>query len=789
MAGSGGQSGCFTPSSGNNRIRRCFMTGKQCIFCGSENTQKNEKPSVFVAMPYRPNLAMCYAWSLKPFLENKLKRIWGREVDVKRADEYAHIGAITCEKICRPIQDASLVVVDVSIPNENVMYELGLALGLEKDILLIHSQQPQDSGFAEALFNYLKPVGTPGQGKLLMYPGVGFIKGEDIKIKDHILRLPPATRAVNSIKLMGLAEDVALSTEENDVQLNFASILDGAMEVAINSIIERKRGDAENLRKKIADAKDHDQEEERGLERQLEGLEKEIVKIGKYEGLRNSNNIDPQSHKYVAVHGQGQNYNSFVAVREELNNTFCCIVDLADETPLAYLWLGYCHSRCINVIPIHRPVWDVERRIPPPILYRPCPRPIEMNEQNRHGQNVQRPNVLAFDIRALWYINYTNDKAERLAELLCSVFSELINRDLPRLERNRFWGRLTTKREVSIFTGAVHIDNLKREMVGDWDQRTVSELVRYLSSTDETVTPVLEPPIYSPEYCWLASNKGSKALAPDRQFYTDYVNRVDNTLRGKNCIIVASADVNALTEILLSKAYFPDGDADDMFCDLNDCPEDMVIAIKPDSGQKTGEGGVKKKTPGKRVFSRVARDGEPLEFAGNEYRGFKIGKKGKSGNNLLLRTRYYAQEARIPPDGFCLLSHILIMRNPFTEENSQGPAPLVVILNGVSGPGTYALAEVLTGGNDASEEMLVTLNERLDEMAANKNGGGVQGIVQVTISNPAREVDGVPDAPVVALYDQRTVSDWKWCEANPRHNNKDSGDWTVVQREKNPWLF
>lgn len=61
MAGSGGQSGCFTPSSGNNRIRRCFMTGKQCIFCGSENTHKNEKPSVFVAMPYRPNLAMCYA--------------------------------------------------------------------------------------------------------------------------------------------------------------------------------------------------------------------------------------------------------------------------------------------------------------------------------------------------------------------------------------------------------------------------------------------------------------------------------------------------------------------------------------------------------------------------------------------------------------------------------------------------------------------------------------------------------------------------------------------------------
>jgi len=112
-------------------IRRCFMTGKQCIYCDRfRNERINTSKSVFVAMPYRPNIETCFDWSIKPFLKNILGL--GDDNEIKRADDFSHIGAITCQKICRPIQECEYVVVDISIPNSNVIYEL-ISLGIRKE--------------------------------------------------------------------------------------------------------------------------------------------------------------------------------------------------------------------------------------------------------------------------------------------------------------------------------------------------------------------------------------------------------------------------------------------------------------------------------------------------------------------------------------------------------------------------------------------------------------------------------------------------------------------------------
>ena len=62
------------------RVRRCFMNGKPCIFCNQlkfdnslgidgESTEAIAKESsVFVVMPFRPNLDTFYEWSLKEYL-------------------------------------------------------------------------------------------------------------------------------------------------------------------------------------------------------------------------------------------------------------------------------------------------------------------------------------------------------------------------------------------------------------------------------------------------------------------------------------------------------------------------------------------------------------------------------------------------------------------------------------------------------------------------------------------------------------------------------------------------
>ena len=92
---------------------------------------------------------------------------------------------------------------------------------------------------------------------------------------------------------------------------------------------------------------------------------------------------------------------------------------------------------------------------------------------------------------------------------------------------------------------------------------------------------------------------------------------------------------------------------------------------------------------------------------------------------------------------FSLLSHLVIMQNPFCEKNKDA---IIVLLNGVSGPGTFGLAEVLTGGRSTdkaiqSERLLGKVNREWakKEKDVSNERFGVEGIVAVTILPMKRE--------------------------------------------------
>ena len=135
-------------------MKRCFMTGKQCIFSsqiqsnfktrinngnqgglnGTHNkTEENNdnlevsnvdvssendnmrtpaqqgliNPSIFVVTPFRSNLKAFYNWSLKPYL------IWDYDIyeeNIQCADDVREVGYVVCEKICRKIQESDLVL-------------------------------------------------------------------------------------------------------------------------------------------------------------------------------------------------------------------------------------------------------------------------------------------------------------------------------------------------------------------------------------------------------------------------------------------------------------------------------------------------------------------------------------------------------------------------------------------------------------------------------------------------------------------------------------------------------
>jgi len=392
--------------------------------------------------------------------------------------------------------------------------------------------------------------------------------------------------------------------------------------------------------------------------------------------------------------------------------------------------------------------------------------------------------VLAFDIRALWYIPYDQkDEPTVLARSLEAAFVELLPRDLANLQRNLFWERLTSRRAVSIFTGAVHHPALNREMVGDWDQRTVSELVRYLSQAGETVVTVLERPVYSPETV-LKKLQAADANAPKRgsanhnlnvsTVRKPYLDLIQEELKKHpDCIIVASADVNPLTEVVLAWAYNlpkreticfpPEGEK------LPDLPHRTVMALKP---QKKDQKETSDTPDGKEPQRLFARPDKRLED----------GERGFSWGGVAYGAKYVSQDDASKatlgddskPTKSTLLGHIAVLPNPFVEKGTTGT---IVVLNGVSGPATFGLAEMITGGTEkaiAAEEMLKELNRIWAQPDARRTG--VEGLVSITMEN-TKAAEGDTQRHIRAMfYDQRDVSGWDWYQPPPDKEGLSGGN-------------
>lgn len=129
-------------------------------------------------------------------------------------------------------------------------------------------------------------------------------------------------------------------------------------------------------------------------------------------------------------------------------------------------------------------------------------------------------------------------------------------------------------------------------------------------------------------------------------------------------------------------------------------------------------------------------------------RGFLV------GTNKVLQEKYYSQDEAAKHDAFYVLAHLVVMRNPFSKRVQD---TIIVILNGVSGPGTYGLAEVLTGGTTESksseaERLLKEINDKWTE--AEKGGyRGVEVIIKVKIEPEHK-------APNQFFSDVRAITSW-----------------------------
>ncbi|MFX0134938.1 MAG: response regulator [Candidatus Hodarchaeota archaeon] len=121
----------------NSIIKRCFLNNT--LYCPLQIEVQSDL--IFIGMPFTNRLDQnIYSKGIAPAIDCLKFKHW-------RADEELNNIVIIC-KICQKIQAAEYCIFDLTTWNANVMFELGLSLGLAKRSLLLKSKNtriPTDS--------------------------------------------------------------------------------------------------------------------------------------------------------------------------------------------------------------------------------------------------------------------------------------------------------------------------------------------------------------------------------------------------------------------------------------------------------------------------------------------------------------------------------------------------------------------------------------------------------------------------------------------------------------------
>lgn len=343
-------------------LKQCFMTGKQCIFSAQIAADGHraitpDNLSVFVIMPFRSNLEAFYRWSLRRFL-NKDYHL--PKKNIQRADEARGNGYIVCEKICRKIQESDLVLAEISTRNANVFYELGLAYGLERPVILMRDRNIINGLETDPYISQSLDLHT-SNAAILKYPGIDLLDVDQTsyRLDKYIIHPRVCKTALRKLQFSILSMERPDSNNpipNDDITFTVNEVLSSIVKSSLTEI-----------RDELRELNDQD---EVGT-RLLEPWAKVIV------GISDDAWRDFSTAKLLTVNG----HQNFQDIAKQIEESFCVIIDVSGNDPVACFWLGYCHSRGVNVIPIYR----------------------QLSE--RDDWETQ----LVFDIRALWYVEY-NEK-------------------------------------------------------------------------------------------------------------------------------------------------------------------------------------------------------------------------------------------------------------------------------------------------------------------------------------------------------------------------------------------
>lgn len=713
----------------HRRINPCFMTGKGCVHTEhideewEHRNKTGDKFLSFMVRPFRPNVEAFFELCLERYLLENYQ-LDDKKLEMQQADRIRRTGYVVCEKICRRVQTVDFIIVDVSAPNANVFYELGLAYGIEQKVLVIHQKK---SSFGKRVADYLSDAGC----RSYAYEDLNPISKNDYRLSNYIwkrqnvdtskARIKPTILLIarqygflaNVIAEKKGQDDLIKKESDNeetdslfvnkvlgpsDIALDFETHMKSAVGVAVANIVDELK------------------------KMNIRSIPKPYLEL--VEGL-----MTPDEVKKDA---------GFREVKQQVDQAYCTIIHTGGEAaePMAYFWLGYCHALGKNVIPVT-------------IIKDP-------------KDNI---NDLAFDIRALWHMTFLNSNPTRFVEEFQDTLQQMILSDFSEWSRRQFWDEVLDRRgRVSIFTGALHNDPIGRDMIGDWDLRAASELTSFFASHQYRAT--IESPVYQIEQFTKKKDSGPGVVSEK-----DYIDALEKMLKGKNCVIIASPDVNPLTEMLLGKLY--EVDRTKWFRTISNVEgiEGCVVAFKEADIIEDGDNKSTNKKEEK-IVGRAFYKHTRLNKSRKEGERLKRGFMGHGVPGQKLEGEFISQKSETGT--FRVHAHILIAKNPFddTEEEKHH----VIIINGVSGPATFALTHVLTGGtstqfvaypdgfdpNANSEAFLQQVNYDLDMLKKN-NVRGVQYFVEIEVGPPVEEKEVL----VKHIFDWRRIKKWERIGTTP----------------------
>ncbi len=704
----------------HRRVDPCFMTGKGCVYTEAidreiDSREKDKLYSGFMVIPFQPNVNAWFDLCLKRYLKAMYQDSSREDIDLRRADQVRRTGYVICPKICRRIQESDFVVVDISVPNLNVFYELGLAYGIGQKIIVVCQKGSFGSGmvkmFAEAnctVYEYenLDPI-SADRFALSKYvwqhedvrhgstrPGA---KGHQILFLERTMDFPDDANGDADREERHGERASTGSDRSKDIKLDFPTHLKAAIGVVIDEVVVSLRKDKDEAKISV-----------------LQHYEDHIS------DLQTAHPVDKSS--------------SFTDIRDGMHDAFCVAIRTggSDCHPMAYFWLGFCHALGKNVIPVS-----------------------VVDERTKKGKGLRD---LAFDIRALWHMTFIKNAPEtpaKFVEELGEILRQMILTDFSEWSRKRFWDELLDKRgKVAIFTGALHNERFVREMIGDWDLRAASELTSYFGQHSYRAT--IESPVY-------------RKWDPKKLKIEEFREGLKQRLKGKNCIIIASADVNSLTTVALGKVYgIPEKEWFDEDSPTTKEKAYTVVAIKEKTVQPGSDGpeSAEREESGGSAFYReefVERDNDTKR--GFESRCLTTGK---------IQDDFHSQTEAGQP--FKVPAHLLIAPNPW------GKGKYILVLNGISGPATFALTHVLTGGvskefvdykhnpdnvfdpEGESEKVLQEIREDLPNLGSDRGVHGLQYFFEVEGGPFVGDQEGGSGASSPAMSDWRRIRSWSRVE-------------------------